>query len=35
MRIGAPRVCPVLEGEKVGSCEEDSVCPEGVDGLLA
>ena len=35
MRISAPRVSPVLEGDKVGSREEDSVCPEGVYRLLA
>ena len=35
MGISAPRVGPVLEGDKVGSREEDPFCPKGVDGLFA
>ena len=35
MRVSAPRVRDVLEGDKVGAREDDSIRPEGVNRFLA
>ena len=34
VHVGAPRVGPILEGDKIGPREEDPVGAEGVDRLL-